>query len=90
MIELYSGTPGSGKSLHCADRIIRLNRHRKMVVTNFEIDKNSKSLSSGLSKRMPVSMLLSKLVGAKLALIKIPVLPSAIINFACRSSNERQ
>lgn len=44
MIELYSGTPGSGKSLHCADRIIRLNRHRKFVITNFEIDKNSKSL----------------------------------------------
>ena len=36
MIELYSGTPGSGKSLHCADLMKRwLNHWKAPVICNF-------------------------------------------------------
>lgn len=38
MIELYSGTPGSGKSLHCAYEIISALKYGKNVIANFPID----------------------------------------------------
>lgn len=39
MIELYSGTPGSGKSLHTAkDLYWYLRSGKKLVIANFEID----------------------------------------------------
>lgn len=38
MIELYSGTPGSGKSLHCAYEIISALKMGKNVIANFPID----------------------------------------------------
>lgn len=38
MISLYSGTPGSGKSLHCADTIIRWSRLGYPVIGNFTVD----------------------------------------------------
>lgn len=39
MISLYSGTPGSGKSLHCAEKIlIRLNTLHLPCICNFEIN----------------------------------------------------
>lgn len=39
MIELYSGTPGSGKSLHCADLIRRwLHQWKAPVITNFSFN----------------------------------------------------
>lgn len=42
MIELYTGTPGSGKSLHAAHEIREaLDKYRgadKPVVTNFEVN----------------------------------------------------
>lgn len=43
MIELYSGTPGSGKSLHIAERIIHLCNRKKdsIVIANFEVDTTS-------------------------------------------------
>lgn len=37
-IDLYSGTPGSGKSLHSAKDIIDWFRKGKPVITNFEVD----------------------------------------------------
>lgn len=37
-ISLYSGTPGSGKSLHAAKDIIDWARSGKPVITNFEVD----------------------------------------------------
>ena len=37
MISLYSGTPGSGKSLHIAERIYRRIEQRKPIIANFEI-----------------------------------------------------
>lgn len=37
-IYLYSGTPGSGKSLHAAKDIIDWSRSGKPVLTNFEVD----------------------------------------------------
>lgn len=37
-IDLYSGTPGSGKSLHAAKRILDWSRQGKPVITNFEVD----------------------------------------------------
>jgi zona occludens toxin len=36
--ELYSGTPGSGKSLHAAQRIERFLRRGKTVIANFPIN----------------------------------------------------
>lgn len=38
MIELYSGTPGSGKSLHAAEVIYWRLRKGKPVIANFEIE----------------------------------------------------
>lgn len=39
MIELYSGTPGSGKSLHTADKIRRwLHQWKAPVITNFSFN----------------------------------------------------
>lgn len=50
MIKLYSGTPGSGKSLHLASYLYyRVKNHRGLVICNFEINldnikgKNKKS-----------------------------------------------
>lgn len=42
MIELYSGTPGSGKSLHTAkDLFWYLRKEDKLVIANFDIDSGS-------------------------------------------------
>lgn len=38
MILLYSGTPGSGKSLHLAERIYHLMRRGRPVICNFQIN----------------------------------------------------
>lgn len=38
MIELYTGTPGSGKSLHCASVIYKALRAKKNVIANFDIN----------------------------------------------------
>lgn len=38
MISLYSGTPGSGKSLHIASRIYHGLRYGRPTVCNFEVD----------------------------------------------------
>ena len=38
MISLYSGTPGSGKSLHCARTIINWSRLGYPVIGNFPVD----------------------------------------------------
>ena len=40
MISLYSGTPGSGKSLHVAERIYLSLRYGRKVICNFDIDQN--------------------------------------------------
>lgn len=38
MVSLYSGTPGSGKSLHCARTIINWSRFGYPIVGNFQVD----------------------------------------------------
>lgn len=38
MISLYSGTPGSGKSLHIAQRVYHGLRYGRTTVCNFEIN----------------------------------------------------
>ena len=38
MIDLYSGTPGSGKSLHVAEKIYYALRLGRSVICNFDID----------------------------------------------------
>ncbi len=40
MVLLYSGTPGSGKSLHLAERLYHLLRRGRPVVCNFQINLN--------------------------------------------------
>lgn len=41
MITLYSGTPGSGKSLHASENLLHcVNLHKKLVITNYEINKD--------------------------------------------------
>ena len=42
MIFLYSGTPGSGKSLHAAQIIINGLKHKRPIICNFNISKNVK------------------------------------------------
>lgn len=43
MIDLYSGTPGSGKSLHTADKIIWALRMKRPVICNFDISHDTKN-----------------------------------------------
>ena len=38
MIYFFSGTPGSGKSLHCAKMIDQWVRRRRNIIANFEIN----------------------------------------------------
>lgn len=38
MVTTYTGTPGSGKSLHCADKILFYLKHGKRVICNFPIN----------------------------------------------------
>lgn len=41
MITLYSGTPGSGKSLHAAENLLHcVNLHKMLCITNYDIDRN--------------------------------------------------
>ena len=40
MVYTYTGTPGSGKSLHCADMILFHLKHGKNVICNFPINLN--------------------------------------------------
>lgn len=56
MIEIFTGTPGSGKSLHAASRLCGLLRSGHLVITNFEIDR----------KRVPNPDLLVTLDNTKL------------------------
>lgn len=49
MIELYSGTPGSGKSLHVASEIRkRLRTKKRIIIGNFYINKTAISKKKGL------------------------------------------
>ena len=41
MIDLYSGTPGSGKSLHCAFKLYYRIKLHHSVIANFEINLNA-------------------------------------------------
>lgn len=41
MIELYSGTPGSGKSFHATQKIYYLLRAKKRVICNYDINLNA-------------------------------------------------
>lgn len=41
MISLYSGTPGSGKSLHIAQRIYHGLKSGRTIICNFDIDRES-------------------------------------------------
>lgn len=45
MMYLYTGTPGSGKSLHTAENIYNALRYRKVpVIANFEINQDTKGI----------------------------------------------
>lgn len=41
MLKIYTGTPGSGKSLHCAKDIVNLLKYKKTVIGNFDINYKS-------------------------------------------------
>ena len=43
MIYLYSGTPGSGKSLHTAERIVTGLKLKRPIIANFDISKDVKN-----------------------------------------------
>lgn len=43
MIFLYSGTPGSGKSLHTAERIVTGLKMKRPIIANFDISKDVKN-----------------------------------------------
>ena len=40
MVYTYTGTPGSGKSLHCAETILFKLKHGQRVIANFPINTN--------------------------------------------------
>ena len=47
-IELYTGTPGSGKSLHMAEQIRIYTRLNRPVITNFEVNRHPKTAPWGV------------------------------------------
>ncbi|GHU95354.1 hypothetical protein FACS1894208_08020 [Clostridia bacterium] len=47
MIELYTGTPGSGKSLNAARQLLLLARLNRRIVSNFPIKPTKKQLKKG-------------------------------------------
>lgn len=51
MLSLYSGTPGSGKSLHVAERIYIRGRRKLLTIGNFEI--NKKAIKKKGYKKIP-------------------------------------
>lgn len=51
LIYLYSGTPGSGKSLHSISTILNYLRFGKVVIANFPIKFNQRELKKGYDKR---------------------------------------
>lgn len=54
MVELYSGTPGSGKSLHIAKRIINTLRYtNKLVICNFPINLEYKRIKKENFRYIP-------------------------------------
>lgn len=53
MIYLYSGTPGSGKSLHAAQSILDAVRKKKTVLANFEVNRDALKKSSHYFEYVP-------------------------------------
>lgn len=51
MIVLYTGTPGSGKSLHLITIIFRALRRGRYVISNFPVRFNEKEIKKGYDKR---------------------------------------
>ena len=51
MITLYTGTPGSGKSLHVIQVILKALRWKKQVIANFPIKFNTKESKKGYEER---------------------------------------
>lgn len=51
MIELYSGTPGSGKSYHAIQRIFNNLRMRRFVISNFPVTFSAKEIKKGYADR---------------------------------------
>lgn len=51
MVTLYSGTPGSGKSLKAAERIYNIMRYQKrLIIANFDIDRTLKAFKKTRSE----------------------------------------
>lgn len=40
MVSTYTGTPGSGKSLHCAEKILFHLKHNQRVICNFPLNES--------------------------------------------------
>ncbi len=51
MITLYTGTPGSGKSLHTIELILRCLRWKMYVIANFPIKFSKREIEKGYDKR---------------------------------------
>lgn len=51
MINLYTGTPGSGKSLHAVALVLRMLRHKRYVIANFAMSFTKKELAKGYEER---------------------------------------
>lgn len=51
MISLYTGTPGSGKSLNCIKQILIALKRGKLVIANFPIKFTKKEVKKGYDKR---------------------------------------
>lgn len=78
MIELYSGTPGSGKSLHIAREIrTRLRMHNRIIIGNFYVNQSVIQKTKGLylyvandrltpDRLLRFSVLLSRHLGRRL------------------------
>lgn len=93
MITLYSGTPGSGKSFHAAERIFYLLRGRKNVICNIPI--NEKACKQNLFHYWVSKILRKEVVGRReighfIYKNNMELTPAFLIEYAKKNHNRKK
>lgn len=93
MITLYSGTPGSGKSFHAAQRIFYLLRGRKNVICNIPINEEvckQNLFHYWLSKVLQKEVVGRRQIGHFIYKNNMELTPSFLIEYAKKNHNRRK
>jgi len=93
MIKLYSGTPGSGKSLHTASIVWNRLRNGKTVIANFEIDTDAiaESFPTYLARKLHIKYQgKKKKIGKFIFLSDADMTPAVLNKFAYENHKARK